>query len=77
MITVNISKAKSIAHEMRRAMRRKEFAPYDEIIARQIPGADAQAAEAARVKIRAHYARMQTNIDAAETLDQIKTAVGI
>ena len=41
MITVNINKAKAIAHDVRRAKRAEEFAPLDEIIAKQIPGKSA------------------------------------
>ena len=40
-----------------------DFAPHDEIIAKQIPGADTTAAEAERAKIRAADAILQTNID--------------
>ena len=75
MITVNIDKAKNIAHSIRRAARTNEFTPHDEIIARQIPGADAAAAEAARAAIRAKYADMQDQIDAAATPDEIKQAL--
>ena len=32
MITVNITKAKTIAHDMRRAARADEFKPHDGII---------------------------------------------
>jgi hypothetical protein len=65
MITVNIPKAKEIAHELRRAARAAEFAPHDELIARRIPGADDAAEEAARVSIRAKYAAVQVAVDAA------------
>lgn len=75
MITVNIDKAKNIAHSIRRAARTIEFTPHDEIIARQIPGADAAAAEAARAAIRTKYAAMQDQIDAAATPDEIKQAL--
>lgn len=76
MITVNIDKAKTIAHDRRRAARAEEFKPHDEIIAKQIPGADAAAAEAARAAIRAKYAAMQDQIDAAATPGEIKAALG-
>lgn len=76
MITVNIDKAKSIAHDMRRVARTEEFKPYDEIIMKQIPGADAVAAEAARAAIRAKYSDMQSQIEAAATPDEIKAALG-
>ena len=74
MITINIDKAKTIAHDIRRAARAEEFKPYDDAIAKQIPG-QADGAEAARVAIRARYATMQTAIDAASTVDQIKAAM--
>lgn len=75
MIRVNVEKAKDIAHNMRRAARAAEFAPYDRVIAAQIPGADAAAAEEARAAIRAKYAAMQDAIDAAATPDEIKLAL--
>ena len=64
-ITVNLTKAKDIAHDMRRAKREEEFKPHDDVIAKQIPGADATAAEEARVAIRTKYEGVQTDIDAA------------
>jgi hypothetical protein len=75
MITINITKAKTIAHDVRRAARAEEFKPHDEIIMKQIPGADATAAEAAREAIRVKYAQMQTTIDSATTVDAIKSAM--
>lgn len=77
MIVVNIDKAKTIAHDMRRAARAEEFKPHDEVIMKQIPGVDAQAAEAARQTIREKYAAIQADIDAAATPDEIKQALGI
>ena len=77
MITVNIDKAKAIAHDRRRVARAEEFKPHDEIIMKQIPGADNAAAEAARSDIRAKYAAMQDQIEAAATPDEIKTALGV
>ena len=74
MITINIDKAKAVAHDMRRAARAEEFKPYDEAIAKQIPG-QAEAAEAARQVIRQKYAVMQTAIDAATTTDELKDAL--
>lgn len=77
MITVNMDKAKAIGHDMRRAAREEEFAPYDSIIAKQIPGKDAAEAEAARQAIREKYATIQEDIDAATTPDEIKQALGV
>ena len=74
MITINIDKAKTIAHDIRRAARAEEFKPYDDAIAKQIPG-QMEGAEAARQAIRDKYAAMQTAIDAASTVDEIKVAL--
>jgi hypothetical protein len=76
MITVNMTKAKAIAHDARRAARAEEFKPHDEVIMKQIPGVDAQASEAARQAIRDKYAVIQTQIDAAATPEEIKAALG-
>lgn len=72
MIKVNLTKAKGIAHDKRRAAREKEFAPLDATIAKQIPGQSAQQAEAARQVIRDKYALIQTNIDAASDVATLK-----
>lgn len=76
MITINIDKAKAIGHDMRRAARAEEFKPYDEAIAKQIPG-QAEGAETARQAIREKYVGIQASIDAATTPDEIKVALGI
>ena len=69
MITVDMTKAKAIAHEKRRAARDKEFAPLD--IKATIPS-EAEAAEAARQVVRDKYATMQTAMDAATTPEELK-----
>lgn len=74
MITININKAKTISHDIRRQQRAEEFQPLDEVIMKQIPGTDIQAIEAERQLIRDKYATIQTNIDLAtdaETLREI------
>lgn len=76
MITINIDKAKAIGHEMRRAARAEEFKPYDDAIAKQIPG-QMEGAEAQRQMIRAKYATIQEQVDAAQSINDIKTALGI
>jgi hypothetical protein len=76
MIKINVEKARSIGHDMRRAARAEEFKPFDEAIAKQIPGA-VDGAEAQRQAIREKYAAIQTSIEAAETPDEIKAALGI
>ena len=74
-VNPSLPKCKSIAHEKRRAKREAEFAPFDSIIAKQIPGADAVAAEAQRQAIRDKYAVIQANIDAAASIDAIEAAL--
>jgi predicted nucleic acid-binding Zn-ribbon protein len=69
MITVNLTKAKDIAHDKRRAARTTEFAPLD--IKATIPS-EAAAAEAARQAIREKYATLQAQMDAAQTADELK-----
>lgn len=69
----NLAKAKLVAHAKRREARDKEFAPYDDIIAKQVPGQDAKAAEAERQKIRVKDAALQTKMDAAKTPDELRT----
>lgn len=75
MIRINIDKAKLIAHEKRREARAAEFKPYDEVIMKQIPGADSAIAEEARAEIRAKYANIQDDIDSASSVEDIKTAL--
>ena len=75
MITVNIDKAKAIAHDVRRAARAEEFKPLDEVIMKQIPNTDVQAVEAERQAIRDKYAEMQAAIDSAVAVDEIKAAM--
>jgi len=72
-IKINLTKAKVIAHENRRAKRAEEFAPLDDIIAKQIPGKSAQEAEAERQQIRNKYDAIQTQIDAATNVTTLKT----
>jgi hypothetical protein len=69
MIAINITKAKAIVHDKRRAARAAEFAPLD--IKATIPS-EAAAAEAARQAVRDKYATMQTEIDAAPGVPELK-----
>jgi len=75
MITINIDKAKAIGHDLRRLKRAEEFQPYDDAIAKQIPG-QMEGAEAARQAIRDKYTAIQADIDAATTPEEIKAALG-
>lgn len=69
MITIDMNKAKDIAHEKRRAARSAEFAPLD--IKATIP-AEAETAEAARQAIRDKYATLQAQMDVAQTPEELK-----
>ena len=69
MITVDMTKAKVIAHDARRAARNAAFAPLD--IKATIP-AEATAAEEARVVIRDNDAALQVSMDAASDADALK-----
>lgn len=71
MIKIDMTKAKAIAHEARRAARAAEFEPFDNAIAKQIPG-QMDGAEAERQKIREKYAALQAQMDAAQTPDELK-----
>ena len=74
-VKINLNKAKDIAHKKRRAVREIEFKPFDEIIAKQIPGKNAAEAEAARQAVRNYHATLQTQIDAAQTVAELKAKV--
>jgi hypothetical protein len=75
-LVVDITKAKAIGHDIRRAARAEEFKPYDDAIAKQIPG-QIEGAEAARQAIRDKYAVIQVQIEAATSPEEIKTALGM
>lgn len=72
MITINIDKAKAIAHDTRRAARAEEFKPLD--MKATIP-ADAAEAEAARQAVRDKYAAMQDQIDTAQTAEELLAVI--
>jgi hypothetical protein len=73
----DLIQCRAIGHDKRRAARTEAFAPFDEIIAKQIPGLDAIAAEASRAEIRSKYANVQLAIDAAADPDAIKAALEV
>lgn len=68
-ITINLDKARTIVHDIRRAARTAEFAPLD--IKATIPS-EATAAEAARQAVRDKYATIQSDIDAAPGVPELK-----
>jgi hypothetical protein len=76
-VKVDLDQAKAIGHDIRRTQRAEEFKPYDEVIAKQIPGVDAAEAEAARQAIRDKYAAVQDAVNAAKTPDAIKVALEV
>ena len=69
MIAINIDKAKAIVHDKRRAVRAAEFAPLD--VKATIPS-EAAAVEAARQVIREKYAAIQSDIDSAPGVPELK-----
>ena len=71
----NMTKATKIAHDKRRAKRDLDFAPHDNIIAKQIPGQALKQTEAARQAIRDKDAVVQQDIDNASTIDELKAIV--
>ena len=73
----DLDKCKAIGHDKRRAARAEEFAPLDEVIAKQIPGNDPAEVEAERQLVRDKYAAVQDQIDAAASPDEIKAALGL
>lgn len=75
MITINLDKAKVVAHKIRRARREEEFAPFDALIAKQIPTFPVPDLEAKRWKIRQKYHEMQAAIDAAEDVEEVKSCL--
>jgi hypothetical protein len=75
MITINLDKAKAIAHNIRRQRRAEEFQPLDEVIMKQIPGTDVVAIEAQRQLIRDKYAVIQTQIESSADADELLVIV--
>lgn len=76
MIIIDLSKAKIIAHSIRRARREAAFAPLDEAISLRIPGTDLDALEAQRQVIRDTDALEQIRIDAATTVAELYQILG-
>jgi hypothetical protein len=74
-IIIDLDDAKQIAHENRRKARAEEFAPFDDIIMKQIPGNDMASLEASRQAIRDKYSQIQVNIDQAQTVEELTNIV--
>lgn len=75
MIVVNMDKAKTTTHTIRREQRDIEFAPHDKVIALRFSPELEAAAEAERVKIRVKYAQYQIDVDACTTADELKVCI--
>lgn len=69
-LTVDLARARDIAHQLRRWERDAAFRPWDDIVARQIPGRTGEA-ELARERIRQRDAELQREIDAATSAQQL------
>ena len=74
MITVDMNKAKIIAHDSRRATRNAAFAPLD--IKATIPSEAAQA-EADRAAIREVDSALQVSMDAASDAAALKALMPV
>lgn len=72
MIQVNLDKAKEISHDKRRAKRADLFKQFD--IEATVPVLTEQA-EVKRQIIRDEFAAIQTEIDDAESVDQLKVII--
>jgi hypothetical protein len=75
MITVDLVKAKEIAHNARRLDREEKMKPHDELIMKQIPNTDVDAVEAKRQLIRDENALLQTQIDEAANEFELKSVM--
>ena len=74
MIKINMSKAKEITHTVRREARATEFAPLGQEININIANpTKITEVEAQRQVVRDKYAVVQTNIDKATTVEELKT----
>ncbi len=76
MITINLDKARGIAHAHRRAARAVAFKPHDERIRLALPGDDLEALDAPRRKIREADAAVQAKIDKAKNVATLSALVG-
>jgi len=74
MITINMTKAKDIAHTARRDARTALFAPLDAIAT--VPHLAVQA-EADRAVIRDADAALQVSMDAASDADELKALMSM
>ena len=69
-VVVDLERARAIAHEKRRAKRDAEFVPLDREFTYQ-----PEVAEPKRQTVRDDNASLQTNIDAATTVEELEVLV--
>ena len=74
-ITINLDKAKKIAHHKRRKRREYDMKPHDEVVMLNYDADASATAETARAAIRTANATIQANIDAATDVDALQTIV--
>ena len=72
MIRINLEKARKIAHDIRRGVRDEQLEPLDK---QTLIPSKAEQAEAERQKIRESNAEVQTLIDAAASVEDLKLLV--
>jgi len=75
VVGVNLTKAKTLAHEWRRNHRDKLMAPWDKTVAEKIPGKCPVVAEAERVHIRIDNGQTQREIDFAQSVEDLAQVV--
>jgi hypothetical protein len=75
VIKIDVTKAKEVAHGIRKADRAKQMEPHDKAIMMQIPGTPIIEIEAKRQAIRDANAVVQTNIDNAQDEVELKAAI--
>lgn len=75
MIKINLTKAKEIAHNIRRQKRDEEFSPIDSLIAKQLPSNDFKKLESERQKIRDKYSVIQIKIDDCKNIEELENVI--
>lgn len=76
-VGIEMGKARDIAHVIRRKTRDIEMAPYDDIIAKQVPGTDPVGAETARAALRNVYDNLQTQIDNSQNPNALMAIINV
>lgn len=74
-VVEDLVRSKEVAHELRRAHRETLFAPLDALIAKQIPTTNLVEVEQQRQTIRDGDTIVQSNINNAVNLDELRSAI--